>query len=94
MSEPKSLPFLRGWHRLQDPAVQIRQIVPHDLHTAQVEVVRLRMAEVGAGHLAPRFGLEEGGGDGVGGEEGGEEEASGTSADDYDWVIGGGAGRC
>ena len=52
------------------------------------------MAEVGAGHLAPRFGLEEGGGDGVGGEEGGEEEAGGTSADYYDWVIGGGAGRC
>ena len=51
------------------------------------------MAEVGAGHLAPRFGLEEGGGDGVGGEEGGEEEAGGTSADYYDWVIGGGAGR-
>ena len=53
--------------------------------------MRLRVAEVGAG---PRFGLEKGGGDGVGGEEGGEEEASGTSTDYCDSVVVGGAGGC
>lgn len=56
--------------------------------------MRLRVAEVGAGHLAPRFGLEKGGGDGVGGEEGGDEEASGTSTDYCDSVVVVGAGGC
>lgn len=60
--------------------------------------MRLRVAEVGADtwhrDLAPRFGLEKGGGDGVGGEEGGEEEASGTSTDYCDSVVVVGAGGC
>ena len=49
----------------------------------------LRMSKVGVGYLMTRFGLEERRGDGIGGQQGGKEEAGGTTSNYYHWVAAG-----
>ena len=49
--------------------------------------MRLRMSKVGVGYLMTWFGLEERRGDGIGGQEGGQEEAGGTTSDYYHWIF-------
>ena len=52
----------------------------------------LRMSKVGVGYLMTRFGLEERRGDGIGGQQGGKEEAGGTTSN-YDHWVAAGIGR-
>ena len=47
----------------------------------------LWMSKVGVGYLMTGFGLEESRGYGIGGQQGGKEEAGGTPADYYHRIV-------
>lgn len=49
----------------------------------------LRVSKVGVGYLMTGFGLEECRGYGIGGQQGGQEEAGGTTSDYYHWIVAG-----